>query len=732
MTIFARSLSSLAHVCMSSARGRILAGALAASLAALLLLAAPPARAVVGEVVPGTKVGLQPRNGTTLGTPGAEPETFANENGNAVLHGTNEYAVYWDPTDRFHHEWLVHLDGFFQQLGYAELGTPFADISQYRDRSNAITPFHAAFKGSYSDTTKFPAVSGCTDPHPPVGGGIACLTDAQLREQLQSFIATHDLPTGMSTVYFLMTPPSVTVCLDAAATHCSDYKLSAKEEAEEKRESVSYHDSFCSYHGDINPDSAPEGDTSTILYAAIPWTAGSTGGGAGYDPGAKVYTNSFDCQDGGWYPEKGEEKQEKEKELSAEEEAALAKDTPEKRKEAEEARELEAPHVEEPNQEKGEAGGHSAGLSDVLIDQISEEEMNTVTDPLLNAWHDGAGNEVTDLCRNIFGNTAGPTGGEIGGSVAAEKETLAGTLSNVTVGGRYYINNVFDLAELGCVGGVGLVARFTAPDPVNAGEIVGVDGMESSVSMISADAFGASGPPTKTYSTFSWNFGDGTPEVKGYAPGAPTCELPWLSPCAASAFHSYQYGGTYLVTLTITDVGGDKTNVTHEVTVNGPPPPAPPAPPAAATGSAASTAGGSSAAGSGAAVTPSPVAAAAIVSRALKNALHGGLVVRYSVNEQVAGHFEVLLSRATARRLGIGGAPAVGLPAGTPPQVVIAKAILVTTTGGRSSIKIQFSKHTAERLGRLHKVSLMLRLIVRNAASHNPATTTVLSNVTLD
>ena len=37
----------------------------------------------------------------------------------------------------------------------------------------------------------------------------------------------------------------------------------------------------------------------------------------------------------------------------------------------------------------------------------------------------------------------------------------------------------------------------------------------------------------------------------------PPCEKPWLAPCAASAFHSYQYGGTYEVTLTISDVGGD-------------------------------------------------------------------------------------------------------------------------------------------------------------------------------
>ena len=126
VTIFARLLTSPAPVRLAPARGRTLAAVFAASLAAALLLIATPARAAVAEVLAGTKVGLQPRNGTTLGTVGAEPETFENESGNVVLHGTSEYAIYWDPKDQFHHEWLVHLDGFFQSLGKANLGTPFA------------------------------------------------------------------------------------------------------------------------------------------------------------------------------------------------------------------------------------------------------------------------------------------------------------------------------------------------------------------------------------------------------------------------------------------------------------------------------------------------------------------------------------------------------------------------------------------------------------------------------
>jgi PKD domain-containing protein len=697
--------------------------ALAASLAATLLIAAAPARAVVTEVS-GTKVGLQPRTETLFGE-GAEPKTFSNVTGNVVLHGNvGDYAIYWDPNDpiEFHHEWVTNIDGFFHELGEAHTDTPFGVIAQYRDRSNAVSPFHALFKGAYSDTAKFPA-GKCTDPK---NVKTRCLTDAQLREQLQSFIATHNLPKGMGTVYYLLTPPGTTVCLDAAATRCSDYSLSLKEESEEKRESVSYKNSFCSYHSDINPDNAVEGDASTILYAAIPWIG---------------YTSSYDCQDGGWNPEKHGEKKEAPKKLSAKEEQArekkLEEDPEELRLQEEKARRLEGPHIEEPNQGVVE-GNYTEGLSDLLVNQIAEEEMNTVTDPLLASWHDAKGNEATDICRDFFASTAGEGGshGEIAGSATAVQETEAGTLSNVTVGAhRYYINNVFSLSDFtfygnGCTGGLGLVAAFTPPNPVNAGEILGVDGMESEISLITTPAYTESGVAGPTFATFSWNFGDGTPEVQGFAPGAPTCEVPWLSPCAASAFHSYEYGGTYNVTLTITDVDGNKTSVTHPVTVDGPPAPGSPG----SGGSGGSTGSGSgsstSASGSGSEL-PAPVAAAAIVRQALRTALRKGLLVSYSVNEQVAGRFEVLLSSAVAHKLGITGTLATGLPAGSPSELVIAKAILVTTKAGHSAVHIQFSKRTAARLKRVHKVSLMLRLTVRNAAKSDPLTTTVLSNVTL-
>jgi PKD domain len=707
-----------------------------------LLWLAAPAGAIVTEVS-GTSVGLQPRNAETLeegAVSEGKPSLFTNNSGNAVLHGTNVYAVYWDPNNTFRHEWLVKIDEFFQRLGGTSggLGTIFSSLAQYRDRTNTGAAYSVDFKGAYSDTAKYPAPV-CTDPKPLLVGAAACLTDAQLREQLQSFIAGHALPTGMHTVYYLMTPPGVTVCVDAAGTHCSDFALTEEEEEKGQRESASYENSFCSYHGVINPNKAEEGDGSTILYAAVPWTAGYSGA-TGFLPqpffdeaskelrvDAQANIQGDDCQDGGFNPTSGEQvetipvqnKGEKEKFTEA---------TPEEKHAIEETRRLLGRHQQEPNQEplaegKGEFGDYSPGLADLIINQIAVEQADTVTDPMLNGWQDTTHHEVIDECRNVFGATAG---GPIQGVLTAGPHTEAGTLSNEAMAykessGRYYINNSFSLGDKACVGGVGLIPRFSSPDPVNATEVVAFDGMESTVSLLEGKAFGPSGPPTTTYATYSWNFGDGTPEVKGFAPGAPTCEAPWLSPCAGSILHSYVYGGTYKVTLTVTDVAGNISNVAHEVVVIGP----------AAPSANPSASNPGSNPGDTTHTIVNPVAAVAVVSRSLKNALRKGLSVRYSVNEQVAGRFEVLISSALAKKLKLHGVPASGLPAGTPPQLMIAKAVLVTTKAGRSTIQIKFSKSIAARLSRAHRVPLLLRMFVRNAASKSPATTTVLSSVVL-
>lgn len=790
MANVARPKSLLARPArLLSTRPRRLALPLAAvwALSLALILGAAPASALVSEVS-GTKVGMQPRelarwwDGAgkftglrTQGEANAPALGFANKSANPVLHSLRTYLVYWDPQNYYDGDWQNLIDRFMASAGSAsgQLANVFAVVTQYRDGSNQPAAGGSSFQGAYTDTNPYPG-SGCADPRPlkfsPTVQEITlpvCMTDGQLRAQLQTFISQHGLPQGMGVAYDILTPPGVTVCLDGGgnAGHCSDFypgtagevkKLEEekigtlgqiekeekeKEEKERKKELFieserlkSYKQSFCSYHGAIG-----SGEGSTILYGAIPWTAGGFGTNE-FEPAG----SGHDCQDGGFEPnsQPGElAVKEQVHPRTPKEEEEFAKKSPQEKREQEEAEALglQGPHAQQPNQ-LGNAfdfdGDHDQGLADLVVNQIAVEQQNMVTNPLMNAWQDSQGREVTDECRNFFLPIL------TGSAQAASPWTGAGSLSDQLLGPTtYYLNTAFNMAayrlsypHIACPAGVKLMPQFTAPNAVNSGELAGFDGMESNITL---DATPSYPSQKETYATFSWNFGDGSPTVTGYGPGAPSvnspgaapCEAPWLAPCAASAFHAYQYGGTYYVTLTVTDVSGNTTSAAHAITVVGPPPPAPSAGSAGAGAGAGAAAGGSSGgSGAGAKPVPVPSAAAAVVSHSLRRVLRRGLVVRYSVGERVTGHFEVLIASSLARRLRLHGPPATGLASGTPPQTVIGKAFLVTAAGGRNTVTIQFSKSTATRLAKLHGVSLMLRLVVRNAAS---GTSTVVSTVTL-
>jgi len=733
----------------------------------VLLFFSQPAAALVTKTEGGESVGITPREAhfyrdASVELKGLETgEAFIDEatasftsNGAPVLHSANTYAIYWDPQAYYHGYWEEAIDGFMANMGNASgsLSDVFATDTQYTDSTNTPATGGSAFHGAYTDFNPYPE-AGCEDPHPFEGGAPevnkkpVCLTDAQVRAQLSEFITQHSLPKGMGTVYYLLTPPGVAVCLDTggvATGHCSEFGGTFKEleEEEKNRQGAeeaksafvpsgnyeSYERSFCSYHGAIG-----EGSASTVLYAMIPWTAGGAGDGHLF---AADQTSDYPCQDGGFEPftkPTGEpQEKEREKEKTPLEIEEFNKKNAKEKREAEEAEALglTGPHLQEPNQ-LGEVidvdSDHDLGLSDVIINQIATQQQNAVTDPLLNAWQDSSGKEVMDECRNNFEPKPG-------GAANAVPTTRSGTLFNQTIGKDYYLNDAFNMAGMRlpypavtCLQGVTDNPVFTAPNAVNANEIVGFNGMESSIYLNSTLTF-----PSKalTYPTFTWNFGDGTPEVGGFAPGSTSenspasspCPAPWIAPCAASTFHSYTYGGTYQVTLTVKDVGGHVNSVTQPITVVGPQPPA-------AAGSGSGQLNGSGGAGTGApgsgpggspgGVHHTPVATAAILSRSLRRALRKGIVIRFSVNEALAGHVEVMLAASIARRRHIAGASAVGLPAGTPPQTIIAKSVLITAKGGTGTLTLHVGSKTAERLRRLHKASFLMRLMVRNGTGGN-------------
>jgi PKD repeat protein len=366
--------------------------------------------------------------------------------------------------------------------------------------------------------------------------------------------------------------------------------------------------------------------------------------------------------------------------------------------------------------------------ADVVVNQVADEQIATTTDPLLNGWRDetGAKEEVPDKCRNDFSVAEGSGGEEF----------------NQTLERKYYLNDEFDQAALfdpypgnPCIHEVAVQPKFTEPNPVASGSPVTFNSTESVVDLGIAK--------------YRWDFGDGTTAEVNCGARTPTNHF-GPAGCnessgvgnpnsVASTVHRYTYGGTYTVTLTLTDDGENTASVSHEVSVVGPsrPAPAPPVPtPAIETTSASQIAASSAPAATNASPAATPIAATvkvvatqSVASGSLTSVLKNGLTVHYSVNQQVAGRFEVLLASSIAKRIGLHGASATSLAQGTPAQTVIAKAILVTTKAGRSTYTIKFSKATAARLRRLHKVSLMIRLVVHNGTSSTA--TTVLDTANL-
>ncbi|MEA2226071.1 MAG: hypothetical protein QOE67_1353 [Solirubrobacteraceae bacterium] len=656
---------------MSGARISIaLAGLLAMALTALLLLA-PRAGAIVTSVG-GNQYGVQPE---TAASGAATPLGY--ENG-PVVHSSAPYAIYWDPhSGTYSGEWQRLISGFLHDAG-AESGSlenVFAVATQYHDTTGARVAYDSTFRGAYTDVDPYPTSANCSEPSP-------CLTDTQIRTELAKYIAANELPTGLNPasgptpIYFVFTPPGTTVCLEGSGAHghCSV--------------PTSAHP-LCSYHSFI-----PAGGqlAATVLYAAQPWTAGNVG------TVNVPQVSGTDCQDG-------------------------------------------SGTLQEPNQiGLGPDGEYNAGLADLIINEVAAETIATTTNPLLTGWRNAGaeGEEVPDKCRNFF----------LGGLLTklpgteTEENTEAGKAFNQIINGReYYLNDVFDQAAVyapypgaRCINRVNFVPDFTVQNPVRSADPVTFNATQSDVDLGIAK--------------YHWDFGDGTSAdvdceertpTNGVHPQDCTGSSGTANPnSVASVVHRYTYGGFYAVTLTLTDDGGNTRGVTRAITVSGPPAPSPAsgasgaASSAGQTGSSSSSSGGSSSGSSNTAaklVAGKLVATQAVVSHSLSSVLKGGLVIRYSVSEQVAGRFEVLLASSIAHKIGLNGAQASGLAKGTPAQTIIAKAILVTTKGGHSTYKIKLSKNAATRLRKLHKVSLMVRMVVHNAAS--PAATTVLNAVNL-
>jgi PKD repeat protein len=167
----------------------------------------------------------------------------------------------------------------------------------------------------------------------------------------------------------------------------------------------------------------------------------------------------------------------------------------------------------------------SGNDADSVINEVSHEHQETMTDPLGTAWYDVNGNEIADKCVFTFGAPLGTS--------------TFGQYNEVINTHKYWLQEIWSNRASACV------QRNTYPQPT--------------ASFTYSPSAPVHGTPVAFHSTS--HSGDGT-----------ALTFRWLFPTATStsANPSYTFAsaGTKQVTLIVADTHGDQKKVTRAITVS--------------------------------------------------------------------------------------------------------------------------------------------------------------------
>lgn len=224
------------------------------ALAVLLVLCAAAlptgAAALVVHLRGGSSLSYQPLRGAPA--PSNADKTFSNVEYNfgPVMTSNTDYAFYWDPpgAPAYPRDYRPGLNRFFKDLAHDSGGHANVDSvsTQYNDLTGEFAEYRSTFGGAINDT----------DPYPPNGCRAAaiCLTDAQIRTEMEAYLAAHGLSADLSHEYFFLPPPGVEDCAEPAGRECSP---------------GTRHPLYCAYHS-----AAPVGE-GFLIYAIDPYVTGN-------------------------------------------------------------------------------------------------------------------------------------------------------------------------------------------------------------------------------------------------------------------------------------------------------------------------------------------------------------------------------------------------------------------------------------------------------------------------
>lgn len=314
-------------------------GVLVASVAVGFALASTAAAKIVTDPVTGHRFGIVPvfHGSTSLnaspplngaralsrtaaaGTPTCDPQvdaqcatTMIYHNG-PVQHGENIVLFFWDPSGFAGAPgYVAGMQGWVNDLAAGsftpgnvagvQAGNPVSVTQEYYDMSGPgstknFVSYAVHNGGTVIDTDAYPT-SGCTDSYTNASGQTVtlpvCLTAGQLYTELSSYVQSHNLPVGLGTEYFLLTPQGVGTCDDGASTSCA-------------------FSTYCGWHTAFGSPADP------LLFADMPWQAGTPGcdltGTAslhttGIDPVVNTFSHELaetmtDPEENAWYGQGG-------------------------------------------------------------------------------------------------------------------------------------------------------------------------------------------------------------------------------------------------------------------------------------------------------------------------------------------------------------------------------------------------------------------------------------------
>jgi hypothetical protein len=181
--------------------------------------------------------------------PNADTGPLIYHAGGAVMNpSVTTYAIFWVPA-KLQNGASTGMSTHYRSVqttmlaDYAGHGIGNINTQYYQTVGGATSYIQnkGGFGAAYLDTAAYPS-SGCTD-HATPGN---CLTDAQLRAEIQKVMQTAHLTGGLNKIFVLFTSSGEGSCFDAHSTSCA-------------------YTQYCAYHGSFKIGTTP------VIYANEPY-----------------------------------------------------------------------------------------------------------------------------------------------------------------------------------------------------------------------------------------------------------------------------------------------------------------------------------------------------------------------------------------------------------------------------------------------------------------------------